>query len=366
LNCFHQLITIELSRHDVINSTDQISSFGGINFVDHFLTQSNVYKSIDEHLGKRSPNAQYAYSDTIRSYLLLVLCGGDCAEDLQQNLKGELNQLGNFSPSSADTLLNMQKELATEKETFVSKSDTKHQFNINRPLNELLVKLLVSTGQLNMQEKEYVFDYDNQFIPKEKHDSKRSYKKALGYFPGIATIGNHPVYVENRNGNSNVKYKQAETLKRAYRTLKESGIRPSRSRMDCGSFTKDVIDVVQQYSDTFYIRAQRCDDLYQNIRQIEQWEQVEIGYKIYQVASIEYKPFGGQVEYRYVIAREHNRDGQGDLFTGDDFKYRAIITNDREMSDLEVIEFYNGRGESERVFDEMNNDFLWKKCHFHF
>lgn len=38
----------------------------------------------------------------------------------------------------------------------------------------------------------------------------------MGYFPGIASINNYPVYIENRNGNSNVKYKQAETLKRAY------------------------------------------------------------------------------------------------------------------------------------------------------
>ena len=92
----------------VISSTDQISSFGGINFVDHFLAQANIFTSIDEHLGKRSPNAKYAYSDIIRSYLLLVLCGGDCVEDLQENLKGELNQLKKISPSSADTLLNMQ------------------------------------------------------------------------------------------------------------------------------------------------------------------------------------------------------------------------------------------------------------------
>jgi len=38
----------------------------------------------------------------------------------------------------------------------------------------------------------------------------------VGYFPGIASINNYPVYIENCNGNSNIKYKQAETLKRAY------------------------------------------------------------------------------------------------------------------------------------------------------
>jgi len=86
-------------------------------------------------------------------------------------------------------------------------------------MNRLMVKLLTQTGQLSSAHEGYVFDYDNQFIPTEKYDSKRSYKKADGYFPGIASIGNFPVYIENRNGNSNVKYKQDETLKRAYALL---------------------------------------------------------------------------------------------------------------------------------------------------
>ena len=72
-------------------------------------------------------------------------------------------------------------------------------------MNNLLVNLLVLTNQLNTNNKDYVLDYDNQFIPTDKYDSKRSYKKAEGYFPGIASINNLPVYIENRNGNSNVK-----------------------------------------------------------------------------------------------------------------------------------------------------------------
>jgi len=36
------------------------------------------------------------------------------------------------------------------------------------------------------------------------------------------------------------------------------------------------------------------------------------------------------------------------------------------MTDLEIINFYNDRGQSVRLFDEMNNDFLWKKMPFSF
>jgi len=229
-----------------------------------------------------------------------------------------------------------------------------------------MVKLLVLTNQLSSKCNDYIFDYDNQFIPTDKHDSKRSYKHANGYFPGIASIDNLPVYIENRNGNSNVKYKQDETLKRAYVVLSESGIKVKHSRMDCGSFDQSVVPVVEANSTYFYIRAQRCASLYDMVKNTTYWETKTIGYKQYQVTSIEYAPFGKDKTYRYVITREKKADKQGDLFTGDDFKYRAIMTNNREMTDLEVVEFYNARGDSERLFDEMNNDFLWKKMPFSF
>ena len=36
------------------------------------------------------------------------------------------------------------------------------------------------------------------------------------------------------------------------------------------------------------------------------------------------------------------------------------------MSEKEVIEFYNARGTSEKIFDVMNNDFGWSKLPFSF
>jgi hypothetical protein len=347
-------------------SKEEINSFGGINFADKIIGNTSSYETINKELGSRGDKATYSYADLIRSYFLLTLCGGECAEDITENLRTELEQVRDFQVCSADTLLRMQKELATEKETFVSDTGIEHDFNTNIKINELMVRLLVECKQLMPTNKDYVFDYDNQFIPTDKYDSKRSYKKADGYFPGIATIGNHPVYIENRNGNSNVKYKQDETLKRAYSLLRKFGIKPKYSRMDCGSFDKTVIPIVEANSECFFIRAQRCDNLYRKIKEIDNWKDVEIGFKKYQVASLAYSPFGWGKTYRYVISREKNGDGQGDLFTGDNFKYRAIMTNETTMSDLEVILFYNARGESERLFDEMNNDFLWKKMPFSF
>lgn len=67
-----------------------------------------------------------------------------------------------------------------------------------------------------------------------------------------------------------------------------------------------------------------------------------------------------------MVSREPNDTGRVDVFQQDAFIYRAIITNDSALSEQEVIEFYNQRGASEKIFDELNNDFGWKHLLFSF
>ncbi len=129
-------------------SSEKTNSFGGINFADHIVRNASVYKTIDQTLGGRGAKAGYSYSGLFRPYLLMVLCGGGCAEDITEHLRTELAHVKGLEVCSADTLPRVQKELATKKETIVSKTGVEHDFNINMGTNKLLVKLLVLTGQL--------------------------------------------------------------------------------------------------------------------------------------------------------------------------------------------------------------------------
>ena len=136
--------------------------------------------------------------------------------------------------------------------------------------------------------------------------------------------------------------------------------------MDCGSFSKEIVDVVEQHSTLLYIRAQRCAELSAQIRAVKNWKRVRIGLFDVEVSSVNYQPFKGDKTYRYVVSRECNRTGQTDIEFQDSFIYRAILTNDIDSSDQEIIEYYNQRGAAEKIFDEMNNDFGWKKLPFSF
>lgn len=343
----------------------QVSPFSGINFLNEEYNKSGFTQLIDNQLGIRCKPYGFSYSDIIKNLMNVFFCGGDCAEDIQTHLRNTLLSIPDNNVPSADTILRGIKELSTENTTYESDNNKKYEFNININLNDLNIKSLLLTKQLTKGEY-YDFDYDNQIIPTEKYDTKKTYKKINGYFPGVATIGNKIVYIENRDGNSNVKFEQASTLTRAYELLAENDIKIFRSRMDAGSYSKKIIDIVSEHSKLFYIRANKSSDMYRQICNINSWKEVEINHKIYEVASITFDQFFSERNYRLVVMREKSNSPQIDMFTGDTFVYRSILTNDWQSSEKEIIEYYNQRGTVEKVFDVMNNDFGWSRlpCSF--
>jgi hypothetical protein len=333
--------------------------FAGVFYANDEFKHSGFRQLIDNQLGYRVSTKGYSYGNLIGNFFNLFLCGGECAEDLQQHFRATLEQIPGNVVASADTQLRCFSELATENTVVtVPTSKKAYQFNINNKLNDLNIKSLLLTKQLK-KGKFYDFDYDNQIIEHEKYDAQKTYKMNTGYFPGVSTIGNKIVYIENRDGNSNVKTAQAETLERSYTMLNKNKLYVNRSRMDAGSYSEEIIKVVSKFSKLFYIRANKCESLTEEIRQITDWQTIEINFKEYQVVSIPFTRFLCDRNYRLVIMREKTGDPQLDLFEGEKFNYRCILTNDHESSEKEVIEYYNQRGASEKTFDIQNNDFGW-------
>lgn len=338
---------------------DSVRNFGGFfSFVDHFRNDG-LDIIVDKALGNRSMLAKYSNSDIFLSLVAIYLTGGSCIEDsnrLSRNFT-EISQGYRFC--SADTILRMIKAAKSDNEGFVSKAGAKYQFSINQGLCGMLLDGMLKTGQVTEGE-EHVFDYDNQFIPAEKYDAKYSYKGAFGYFPGIAQIDGLPFYIEGRDGNANVKFQQGETLRRAFELAAGRGVSFRKARMDCGSYSEEVVRVVGENCKEFYIRAMSCDSLRERIRGLEEsdWTDAEINHQKCQLASVPFTAFLEDKGYRLVVQRTLREDGQTDVFEGK-YVYRSILTNDHDSSLLDVVLFYNQRAGTERCFDSMNNDFGW-------
>jgi hypothetical protein len=351
----------------VQKSSHNINPFGGINFITREITNIGLPQLIDKELGARPHQSTYKYSDVLLNYWSIIFCGGDCAEDITEHLKDYLKSTPGLNVASADTLL---RTLKVDNNKVTSTKGKEYETNRHDVLNRLNMSILKLTGLLEAG-KSYDFDFDNEVLRTEKFDTKKTYKKVNGYFPGMATLAGFPVYFENRDGNMNVKTDQDELLKRCFAMLDGAGFKVKRARMDAGSYTQKVVEVVEANSEQFYIRANRCEELTQQLLEGKAWRRVEINSINYEVCSVEYLPFAhgkepGDKTYRLVVAREDVGEKQVDMFTGDTLKYRSILTNDRVSSEEGVIEYYNQRGLEERTIDALNNDFAWNRMPFSF
>ena len=338
--------------------SEKIIPFGGIfSIMEQFdALLSNV---IDSTLGLRSRTFGYQYSEIFRSLMCVFFCGGSCIEDVSTHLMRHLSSHPRISTCSADTILRAINELTVSNITYTSPvSGKSYDFNTSDKMNELLLKSLISTGELRKGQK-YDLDFDHQFIATEKYDAKPTYKKFTGYSPGIAVIGDHIVGIENRDGNANVRFHQQDTLERVFTGLENNGIFINRARMDCGSCSEDIVDMVKAHCKHFYIRANRCSAFYDDMFILRGWRTEEINGIEYELNSMRVEKWKGKV-YRLVVQRQRRTDNIQEIWEGE-YTYRCILTNDFDSDVREIVEFYNLRGGKERIFDDMNNGFGWKR-----
>ncbi len=173
-----------------------VSPFAGISFVNSYFEKAGISQLIDTELGDRVSLFGFQYSDIIKNLTNVFLSGGDCVEDIGNHLGEHLKVIPGNNVPSPDTVLRGIKELSTKNTIYTSDRNISYNFNISEKLNRLNIKSLILTGQL-VSEKYYDYDYDNQITENNKYDAKRTYKKNKGYFPGVATIENKIVYIEN-------------------------------------------------------------------------------------------------------------------------------------------------------------------------
>lgn len=336
----------------------KLTPFGGIfSIMEQF--DSMLSPVIDSTLGQRWCSIiGYQYSEIVRSLMSVYFCGGSCVEDVTSHLMRHLSYHPVLRTCSSDTILRAIKELTQDNISYKSDQGKTYDFNTADKLNTLLVNALISTGELK-DEEGYDVDFDHQFLETEKYDAKPTYKKFLGYRPGVYVIGDKIVSIENSDGNTNVRFYQADAHKRFFAISKSKNIRVNRFRADCGSCSKEIDGEIEKHCKHFYIRANRCSSLYDDIFALRGWKTEEINGIQFELNSILVEKWEGRC-YRLVNQRQRRTSGDLDLWEGE-YTYRCILTNDYKSSTRDIVEFYNLRGGKERIFDDMNNGFGWNR-----
>ena len=167
--------------------SERLTPFGGLfSIMEQF--DSTLSSVIDSTLGLRCRSFGYQYSEIIRSLMSIYFCGGSCIEDVTTHLMKHLSLHPTLRTCSSDTILRAIKELTQESISYTSDMGKTYDFNTADTLNTLLLNCIFASDQLKEGEM-YDVDFDHQFIETEKYDAKSTYKKFLGYRPGVAVIG---------------------------------------------------------------------------------------------------------------------------------------------------------------------------------
>lgn len=355
-----------------IQQSTQISAFGGINFVYEDFQAMGLGRLFEKNLPVLAANSQYTWKDILYSLFSIFFCGGDAIEDIGSKLSPHLKDNPYCKLPSPDTLLRRMADLSVEDGYCRCKrGSVTHHYNSNQALCALNIKLVKHLGAFKAPT--LTLDYDNTIVYNEKADSVLTYKKAPGYQPGLCTLNtNTIIYVENRNGNSDAKAFQEQTLTRMFALLDSQDIEKiDNFRADAASYQFDVIQLVEKHVKHFYIGT-RNDYVENYFTQIANWQQCKDskGEPIW-IGAINYRPFTKYYsakerpkQYRLIVKKKPNKDGQINMITQEAFQYRAIITNDFCKTAKDIIAFYNNRGAMEQQFDMLKNDFGWKHMPF--
>ena len=89
--------------------------------------RSGLQNLIEKELGTRVSTCGYTYGTLFGNWFDLFLCGGNCAEDIEDHLRDTLDAIPGNKVSRADTLLRCLKELSVENTPFTSDISIQHQ-----------------------------------------------------------------------------------------------------------------------------------------------------------------------------------------------------------------------------------------------
>lgn len=355
-----------------VKYSTQINAFGGTNFILDEYDSSQIGDLLKANLPGLKANSKYSWKDIFYTFSSIYYCGGECIEDTKTVLANQWSENPIFKLCSPDTILRRFKMLACENnECMTPRGSVKHEYNYNELLFQLNIQLLKKLGDFSS--KDSILDYDNTIVFNEKEDSKMTYKKAYGYQPGVCLLNESKVvYIENRNGNSDAKSFQVDTLKRMFNMLSKNGISHfDKFRADAASYQHEVIKLVEKQVGNFYIGTKNSyvERFYSDINN---WKATrdQTGEAI-MIGEINYSPFKKYyskdeepTEYRLLVKKKIRPDGQINAFTKEAYDYWSVITNDQVSETKEALNFYYHRGAAERQFDVLKNDFGWSKMPF--
>ena len=346
--------------YKLATTNDILTSRGGLTVLAEVMNQLNLSALVDQHFPQPGSNRGYLASDYVNTFVVMLNEGGQCLEDVR-HLKEEsdlLSVLGLGTIPSADALGDWLRRLGK------SKAGINALAQINKPL---LGAALNTCNQVTL-------DIDATPILCSKRSAEYTYLKEQGYMPMVGHIEevSQIVSMDFRRGNVAPAKANLGFIKQCMAALPE-GVRVSKLRIDAAGYQAAILDFAKEQQIGYTVRAKMCAELREMIlsKSEADWHPVvtrknqlskeESSCRLVHMMHASEHPFT-------VVVQRHKKRGQQSLELGDEsdsnstehhgYVYRAIATNREELTDSELIHWYNQRAEhSENRIKELKNDF---------
>jgi hypothetical protein len=360
-------------------------SYGGVPAVLALAKQVGLMATIDAQLNILQRARPYCDSDHVLNIALNLLCGGHVLEDIELRRKDAafLDAIGARAIPDPTTAGD-----------FCRRFEEADVWRLMEIVNEVRLEVWRSSSPHLTKETARI-DVDGTAVTTTgecKEGMDVSYKGEWGYHPLLVSLANtgEPLFIVNRPGNRPSHEGAPAVLDKAIELCRRAGFADILLRGDT-DFTMtthldrwdaDGIRFVLGYdaSPPFVERAEKVppndyDELvrkahaaFSNKSKKSRGKQPRVKEEIVRrrgflnkrllaedTAEFEFKPRRAQKTYRIVVLRKLIQEDRGQLCVGLDFKYFFYVTNDRSLTQAEVIREANGRCEQEKLIGQLKS-----------
>lgn len=357
-------------------------SCGGLPAVLQLVHRLGLPQRIDAGLGILKVARPYQDSDHVLNIALNVLCDGHVLDDIEirRNDSAFLDAIGARAIPDPTTAGDFCRRFLEQ--------DIWHLMNI---INEVRLSVWQHSSRALTHETARI-DVDGSIVPTTgecKEGMDLSFKGEWGYHPLLVTLANtaEPLYVVNRSGNRPSHEGAPAVLDQAIELCRRAGFKDVLMRGDTDfsmtahldrwdaagvrfvfgfdanrhfidraeSLDSEDYEQLIRKANAVFATQENCRTRQPRIKEEIIRERGYLNKRLLRedTAEFEHRPSRAKETYRIVVLRKLISEERGQLTLGTKFHYFFYITNDRKLTQAEVVAESNARCEQEKIFSEL-------------
>ncbi len=366
-----------------VSQRERAIAHGGISAVHQVVMSTDLVKRLNEKVEVLKVHRPYHESDHVLNIAYNAVCGGTTLDDieLRRNDTAFLDALG--VPSLPDP---------TTAGDFCRRFDEASIASLQEAINE--TRLEVWNRQPPAFTKETArIDADGSMVGTKgecKEGMALSYKGTWGYHPLLVSLANtaEPLFIVNRSGNRPSSEGAAEYLDKAVTLCRRAGFedillrgdtdfsqtteldrwdgdgvrfvfgydasKPMKRRADAQP-EEAFVHLERRAAEAFAEKERRARPERHKENFVREKGYTNIKLRSEDVADFDYRPTKCKRTYRMVVLRKNLTVMKGDTALFDDHRYFFYITNDRNLSNAEVVREANQRCNQENLIEQLKN-----------